>query len=340
MGAAAGRAAAGAEGDRTADARVDVVSAPDKTPVEAARVRVDAFLDAKRRVRARLDADPEAQDAAFAADLRVLLGGHPPEPGLPETFATFSAAFVPFLAPAARGGPDGDVFDRGGITVTPWASGEKGATLVATDGRVLLLARDPEASASAGGVRVLLSPDALAACRPPPPSCLFYEGDGQEIPPPAWAMPDTVYTIGASFLVLPKEQPPPEPGEEADPEDGGVLFGRMVETGNVWREDDCRRLDPIGWQRVLRKLGEAPVRDGPPVMNDRVLAVVAEAMQAAPIADARGRRAGWICERLSDALLFRPTEPRAELAIIAMRRVGEEGLSRSDWLADLCGVTP
>lgn len=211
-----------------------------------------------------------------------LLRAYPPTADVPPGSCVFSARLVPFLRHAisheALLSSGRFNFDMGGITVTPHPDG--GVVLVATNGRVMLLARDLSGKTSEGGVRLIMPPDAMDACKAPEPARYHDQGDIFEAPMPVWMIPETVFSAGASLMVIPKEQPD-DPGRHED--DGVMLWAGGIETSNVWREDDFRRVDPVKWWHATKLIAQPRVIAHEPVwISTEVIGQVADAMRALP----------------------------------------------------------
>lgn len=234
-----------------------------------------AFMEARHKLQTALD-DEGAKEIVLSRDAAgALLNGRPPAPPLPDSWCDFDARFVPFLSSAPC--EEGHLDSAAGITVTAHQDG--GAVLAASNGHVLLLARDRTARVSKGGCRLIMPKGAIKACAPPPAVAFADQGDVFEMPAPAYMVPDRVLSSGASLMVIPKEQPP-DPGR--DERDGVMLWASMIETSNYWRFGrDSRRCEPFKWQCEAGHVAGEP-GEGRVLVSGEVMQQVAAAMAAAP----------------------------------------------------------
>lgn len=125
------------------------------------------------------------------------------------------------------------------IRVEPCREG--GVLLIATDGRAMGVARDPDGRCSAP-MTVYLPPDMVAACEPPKAMELFDEGDVYSPQMPAWMVPKTAFLSTAGCFIC-----------HSSGETKGVLYQRIADTGNVHRESDYRLLGDNfpDWRKVV-----------------------------------------------------------------------------------------
>jgi len=192
---------------------------------------------------------------------------------LPDSWCNFDARLVPFLAAAGQ-----DVLGRArGISISPHPLG--GVSLAATSGPILCAAHDPSGKVNDEGMSLVIPQLAVDACRPPRPMTFPDQGDVFEVPAPDYCWPDRILSTGASLLVWPKEQPV-DPGRCE--EDGLPLWSGIIETGRVYREDDCRREKPFDWSRMIKSV-DPDTASRPVYIGTEVMAKVAQAMRASGV---------------------------------------------------------
>lgn len=274
-----------------------------------------AYLAARGRLTDAVNAAAADNVTISVADARSLQTAYPPDSDPLDAWCNFDARFVPFLR-NIRATEMWAAECWGGITITPHRDG--GAVLCATDGAVMLLARDPSARVSKGGVRLLLPDAALDACVPPKPAELLFEGEWSSVQadPPAWTIPDRVYSSNGTVMVIPAGNP-----EQNDPENWGMLWVGNVTTSHRWRDGDVRMMaDLAPWQAAVERLlrgrddGPKPLRNI--ALSSQVLGIIAKATDAIPALPRGGRY--FQVEDMGNAISLVPTH-RDDIAIIAMK---------------------